>query len=97
VELVGIASEHRADQIPAAIHAEMPWMAAATDFLWKAMRRAVRADEPGFRLPPMLLDGPPGIGKSVWSRELGRHLGVPRSNKDFFNSIGGKRTFAAIA
>lgn len=77
-DLVGIASEHRADEIAAAIHAEMPWMAAATDFLWKAMRRSVRVGEPGFRLPPVLLDGPPGIGKSVWSRELGRHLGVPR-------------------
>lgn len=78
VNLVQIASEHRADEIAAAIHAEMPWMAAATDFLWKAMRRSVRVGEPGFRLPPVLLDGPPGIGKSVWSRELGRHLGVPR-------------------
>jgi hypothetical protein len=77
-DLVGIASDHRADEIAAAIHAEMPWMAAATDFLWKAMRRSVRVGEPGFRLPPVLLDGPPGIGKSVWSRELGRHLGVPR-------------------
>ena len=77
-DLVGIASEHRADEIAAAIHAEMPWMAAATDFLWKAMRHSVRVGEPGFRLPPVLLDGPPGIGKSVWSRELGRHLGVPR-------------------
>ncbi|WP_339109989.1 AAA family ATPase [Thioclava sp. GXIMD4216] len=77
-DLVGIGSEHRADEIAAAIHAEMPWMAAATDFLWKAMRRSVRAGEPGFRLPPVLLDGPPGIGKSAWSRELSRHLRVPR-------------------
>lgn len=42
------------------------------------MRRSVWAGEPGFWLPPVLLDGPPGIGKSVWARELGRHLGVPR-------------------
>lgn len=77
-DLVRIGSEHRADEIAAAIHAEMPWMAAATDLLWKAMRRSVRRGEAGFRLPPMLLNGPPGIGKSVWSRELGRHLGVPR-------------------
>ncbi|WP_343501772.1 MULTISPECIES: AAA family ATPase [Roseobacteraceae] len=77
-ELVQIENEHRADEIAAAIHAEMPWMAMATDFLWKAMRRSVRVGAPGFRLPPVLLDGPPGIGKSVWSRELGRHLGVPR-------------------
>ncbi|WP_252737450.1 hypothetical protein [Citreicella sp. C3M06] len=77
-DLVGIDSEHRADEIATAIHAEMPWMAAATDLLWEAMRRSVRVGEPRFRLPPVLLDGPPGIGKSVWSRELGRHLGVPR-------------------
>jgi hypothetical protein len=44
-DLVGIDSEHRADEIAAAIHAEMPWMAAATDFLWKAMRRSVRVLE----------------------------------------------------
>lgn len=78
VDLVQITSEHRADEIAAAIHAEMPWMAVATEFLWKAMRRSVRVGEPGFRLPPLLLDGPPGIGKSMWSRELGRHLKVPR-------------------
>jgi hypothetical protein len=32
-DLIGIVNEHRADEIAAAIHAEMPWMAAATDFL----------------------------------------------------------------
>ncbi|WP_417839897.1 AAA family ATPase [Tritonibacter scottomollicae] len=79
VDLVQIKTEHRADEIAAAIQADMPWMAPATDFLWKAMRRSVHVGEPGFRLPPVLLDGPPGIGKSMWSRQLGRHLGVPRS------------------
>ncbi len=41
-ELVQIENEHRADEIASAIHAEMPWMTMATDFLWKAMRRSVR-------------------------------------------------------
>jgi len=79
VDLVEIKSEHRADEIAAAIHADMPWMTPATDFLWKAMRRSVHVGEPGFRLPPVLLDGPPGTGKSMWSRQLSQHLGVPRS------------------
>ncbi|MEQ5871055.1 AAA family ATPase [Sagittula sp. NFXS13] len=43
------------------------------------MRRSVHVGGPRFRLPPVLLDGPPGIGKSIWSRQLSRHLGVPRS------------------
>ncbi|SIS84538.1 hypothetical protein [Phaeovulum vinaykumarii] len=40
-DLVGIASDHRADEIATAIHAEMPWVVAATDLPWKAMRRSV--------------------------------------------------------
>ncbi|QDY71422.1 hypothetical protein [Qingshengfaniella alkalisoli] len=34
--------------------------------------------ERGFRLPPVLLNGPPGIGKSMWAREVNRHIGIPR-------------------
>ncbi|WP_424979973.1 AAA family ATPase [Leisingera sp. S232] len=78
VELIRIRTEHQADEIAAGIHADMPWMAPATDFLWKSMRRSVRKGDAGFRLPPVLLDGPPGIGKSMWARQLSTALGVPR-------------------
>ncbi|GAA4219882.1 hypothetical protein GGQ68_003880 [Sagittula marina] len=43
------------------------------------MRQFVHVGGLGFRLPPVLLDGPPGIGKSMWSRQLSRDPGVPRS------------------
>ena len=67
VKLIRIQTEHQADEIAAGIHENMPWMAPATDFLWKSMRRSFRNGDAGFRLPPVLLDGPPGIGKSMWA------------------------------
>ncbi|WP_449043441.1 AAA family ATPase [Paracoccus versutus] len=69
--LIRIHSEHHADEIAAALHGETPWMAQATEVVWHAMRRSAREGWPGLRLPPLLLDGPPGIGKSYWARRLG--------------------------
>lgn len=77
VNLVELTTEHRADEIAAALHEEMPWMDAATEQIWHAMRRSVRDGTAGLRLPPILLDGPPGIGKSFWARRLGEFLSVP--------------------
>ncbi|MBD9529694.1 AAA family ATPase [Paracoccus sp. PAR01] len=75
--LIRIPSEHRADELAAALHAEMPWMAPATEIVWQAMRRSVREGWPGLRVPPLLLDGPPGIGKSHFARRLGEVLSAP--------------------
>ena len=72
--LIRIPSEHRADELAAALHAEMPWMAPATEIVWQEMRRSVREGRPGLRLPPLLPDGPPGIGKSHFARRLGEVL-----------------------
>ncbi|MBD9529767.1 AAA family ATPase [Paracoccus sp. PAR01] len=75
--LIQIPSEHRADELAAAVHAEMPWMAPVTEIVWQAMRRSVREGWPGLRVPPLLLDGPPGIGKSHFGRKLGEVLSAP--------------------
>ena len=75
--LIAIPDEHHADVLAAELHTEMPWMAPATEAVWQAMRRSVREGWPGLRLPPLLLDGPPGIGKSYWARRLGEVIGVP--------------------
>jgi hypothetical protein len=75
--LISIPSEHRADELAAALHEDMPWMAPATEIVWHAMRRSVREGWPGLRVPPLLLDGPPGIGKSHWARRLGELLSAP--------------------
>ncbi|SOC20156.1 ATPase family protein associated with various cellular activities (AAA) [Rhodobacter sp. JA431] len=75
--LIQIPSEHRADEIAAALHEDMPWMAPANEGVWHAMRRSVREGASGLRIPPLLLDGPPGIGKSHWARRLGALLSTP--------------------
>jgi hypothetical protein len=77
VRLVQIATEHQADELAAALHAEFPWMGPATEAVWHGMRRSVREGDIGLRLPPLLLDGPPGIGKSAWARSLGELIKVP--------------------
>ncbi len=76
-ELKSVETEHRADEIASALHAEMPWMAEATEHVWQDMRASVRNGDPAPRLRPLLLVGPPGIGKSFWARLLGDKLIVP--------------------
>lgn len=77
VRLARVATEHQADELAAALHAEYPWMGPATEAVWHGMRRCAREGDLGLRLPPMLLDGPPGIGKSAWARALGNLINVP--------------------
>jgi len=77
VRLAQIKSEHHADELAASLHAEFPWMAPATETVWHAMHRSVKAGDPGLRMAPILLDGPPGIGKSAWSRTLVGLIGAP--------------------
>ena len=78
-ELISVESEHRADEIASAIHCEMPWMTEATARIWQDMRASVRNGDLGPRLKPLLLVGPPGIGKTFWARVLAQHLMVPTS------------------
>lgn len=75
--LVALKTEHQADELAAQLHAEFPWMAPATEQVWHGMRASVREGLPGLRLRPLLLHGPPGIGKSVWARRLAELIQTP--------------------
>ena len=77
VRLARVATEHQADELAAALHAEFPWMGPATEASWHRMRHSVREGDIGLHLPPVLLDGPPGIGKSAWARALASLIKVP--------------------
>ncbi|WP_240466832.1 AAA family ATPase [Frigidibacter albus] len=91
--LVMIATEARADELAAELHKGMPWMAPATEIVWHAMRQSVREGWQGMRLPPLLLDGPPGIGKSYWARRLGDLLTVPVT---VIEATGENATFGVV-
>ena len=56
---------HEADEIAAALHDRAPWMEAASCRVMKELRRRT-TQGPGLAgAPPMILSGPPGIGKSA--------------------------------
>ena len=99
--LIPIANDHHADELASALHTDMPWMAPATEIVWHAMRRSVREGWPGLRLPPLLLDGPPGIGKSHWARRLGELLSTPATvieatgENASFGIVGSQRGWSA--
>ena len=58
----------------AALFDEMPWLAKPLTVLWKAARERAGSDVP---LPPILLWGPPGWGKSTLARRFGEVCGRP--------------------
>ncbi|MFE3837571.1 AAA family ATPase [Pseudogemmobacter sonorensis] len=103
VRLAVIPSEHRADELAAELHDEFRWLGAATEVVWHAMRRSVREGWPGLRLPPLLLDGNPGIGKSVWARRLGGLIGTASmvfeatSENASFGLVGSQRGWSNAA
>jgi hypothetical protein len=74
-------SEDWADEIAARLHADMPWMARATEYAWFELRRCAK-DGTAIRLRPVILNGPPGIGKSVWARQLAHLLHLPMAAVD---------------
>ncbi|MDO6734228.1 AAA family ATPase [Octadecabacter sp. 1_MG-2023] len=88
-----IATEHEADEIAAALHAEMPWMSPATEAVWHGLRASAREGLAGLRFTPLALVGSPGIGKSHWARRLAHHLAVPTTMID---ATGEPATFAIV-
>ena len=80
VLLIEAGDENWADQLAADLHAEFPWLSAATTEVWYALRRMATLGSRGITLPPLLLAGPPGIGKSAWARHLAKLCQLPSCN-----------------
>ena len=81
MELVRCASEGGADEIAARIHTDAPWLAQATEYIWHALRLSARRGDP-VKFQPVIVNGPPGIGKSVWTRAVARELALPFADID---------------
>lgn len=92
-----ILTEHEADEIAAALHAEKPWIAPATEVVWQGLRASVRNGLSGLRFDPLVLVGSPGISNSFWARRLAHHLEVPTTSIDAtgepaaFSLVGARR------
>lgn len=76
VTLAGPGTAHAADELAAAILEEMPWIEDAVRHLWHGGREAADRGD-GLVLAPMLLVGPPGVGKSHLARRVTDLAGVP--------------------
>lgn len=95
-EAIALPTMHRADEIAAHLHEDIPWFAPATEIVWHELRACAAAVRPVV-LGPLLLNGPPGIGKSHWARRLAELLAVPCAELDAgkagagFSVVGTKR------
>lgn len=74
--LRGPADVDGVDELWAGVHADAPWLQAATVEAWRAMRHEVGGGR-GAWCPPTLLNGEPGTGKTTLGRSLAQALGVP--------------------
>lgn len=74
-------TEDQVDQVFASIHADFPWLESLTERAWRQALRRARAGRPA-GVGPLLLSGPPGIGKSTWARAVAHALGVPTVSVD---------------
>lgn len=80
-------SEHEVDVVFADIHKNYPWLERLTEKAWLQCLRRARAGRPA-GVGPLLISGPPGLGKSSWSRDVARALGVPSVGVDVGTSGG---------
>src|SRR5690554_1406383 len=75
--LLGPATLDEVDLLAARLHEESPWMVDVTRFLMRHMRGHVRSGGGGLHLPPIILAGPPGIGKSWFARSIAEAVALP--------------------
>lgn len=76
-KLGGPGTEDDVYRLAATLHAESPWMRDLSAWVMKQLLRHLETGGYGFALPPVILAGPPGIGKSHFARTLAKLAEVP--------------------
>lgn len=80
--LAGAATLHEIDQLYAQLFEESPWLQPVIEWAWCAHRDMLHEARTYFRLPPFLLVGPPGCGKTYLAEHLADLSGVIRRRID---------------
>lgn len=75
-KVAGRISADDADEIVAGLHAEAPWLRELHADVLLSLRESAKTGA-GFHMPPAVLVGPPGTGKSAALRRLASALRVP--------------------
>ena len=81
-----------ADELYAVLTAEFPWMKQANLVAARSLASSAGRDHGHWFMRPLLLLGPPGIGKTRWVRRLAELVGVPR----YAVSLSGEDTSRAV-
>lgn len=59
------------------LNAEFPWFGTANHQIFKQLNARLQSNTPAFKLRPLLLAGPPGVGKTSWAKRLAELCNVP--------------------
>ncbi len=89
--LSGPQTESAVYELAAKIHAESPWMRDVSSWIMTQLLAHVSAGGRGLAVPPVILSGPPGIGKSHYARRLAELAGVPSRLIDVGSGSAGFR------
>lgn len=81
VKLAGPRTEHDADVIAARLVDELPWMIPVIDIIWQDMRESANEGR-GLAFRPILMSGPPGIGKTHLASVLANLCNTPAVTVD---------------
>jgi hypothetical protein len=79
--VVGVKTAYLIDYVIAKLYEEAPWMQEVLEYLWQAAHASV-AETAGLMLPPVLLVGPPGTGKTYIAERLAERLGLKSARID---------------
>ncbi|MFN3973470.1 MAG: AAA family ATPase [Gemmobacter sp.] len=89
--VAGPETLHAVDEMTSALHAEAPWCREVSTFIMLYLRASIAAGTPGLLLPPILLVGDPGCGKSRYALRLAEIGGVPSRRIDVGSGSAGFR------